>query len=99
MSRSCCKHPYNYNTCFQTKKTWKRDYNRLMRRVNKYNLKKNYENEDIIFFNIDEIADVWNGPADGVAKYAPYRPYRHSCWMGGWYHITKIEWFKNVMAK
>jgi hypothetical protein len=91
MSRSCKKHCYSYMVCFQTKGPWKRDYNRLWRRLSKANLNKNYENEDIIFYTIDEIADVWSGPADGVARYNPYR-------QTDWWK-SKFEWYRSVMMK
>ena len=92
MSRSCKKHPFSYTTCFQTKKPWKRSYNRLWRRTTKSNLNHNFENEDILFYTIDEVADVWSGPADGVARYTPYDE-------NAWWYDSKVEWFKKIVAK
>ena len=44
-----------------------------MRRTSRQHLFCNFLDEDILFPLIDQVGNAWSSPADGVARYTPYR--------------------------
>lgn len=70
MSRSYAKHPhFSYTNGRDSEKEYKRLANRKLRRITKYLLDYNWEDEDLILPLMDEVANLYNFPSDGGGFY------------------------------
>lgn len=74
MSRSHRKYPFFHFVGPDSQATWKRSYHRTFRRGAKQHLLISWEDEDLVFPTIDEVADPWLSPQDGTGRYTPFRP-------------------------
>lgn len=88
MSRSRKKTPVNAHTCAESEKTWKRQANRRLRRINNMIVDKvltEEEEEEEIFKIMNEVSEIWDGPKDGKS------------WFGN--GLRKHPWLAKYMRK
>jgi len=76
MSRSKRKYPSGSLLPAGVMSSWKKDYHRKNRRVNKQLLNTSWDDEDLyINERLVEYSDVWDGPLDGRKHYFGYMKY------------------------
>lgn len=72
MSRSKKKTPFDNWCGGDSQSKWKRIYNRRLRRCNTQQLYLN--DEDAIYFTVDQKGNAWSSPYDGSKGYRGKRP-------------------------
>ena len=98
MSRSHRKFPIFHFVGADSQASWKRSYNRTLRRKEEQCLAIFWEDEDLIFLTLDQVADPWLSPRDGSGRYTPFRTSDH-WWTNPNNENLHFSYFRAVLMK